>query len=119
MYALNNAAPAGVPIYLSDGFSPAEKFLALSGGFGRAHREVGADTAGTDVSQVVSTRLPRLAPGDSATVTFAVLAAPRWPSCKPPPRPPPPPTSRCWRWLVSQPPPGGRYSLILAMTCCK
>ena len=76
VYALDNAAPASAPIYLSDGFSPAEKFLALSGGFGRAHRAVGADTAGTDVSQVVSTRLPSLAPGDSATVTFAVLAAP-------------------------------------------
>ena len=76
VYAIDNAAPAGAPIYFGDGFSPAEKFLALSGGFGPAHREVGADTAGTDVSQVVSTRLAYLAPGDSATVTFAVLAAP-------------------------------------------
>ena len=74
-YAIDNAAPAGAPIYLGDGFSPAEKFLALSGGFGSAHRQVGTDTAGTDVSQVVSTRIPQLAPGDSATVTFAVLAA--------------------------------------------
>ena len=75
MYAIDNAAPAGAPIYLGDGFSPAEKFLALSGGFGSAHRQVGTDTVGTDVSQVVSTRIPQLAPGDSATVTFAVLAA--------------------------------------------
>lgn len=76
VYALDNAAPAGTPIYLGDGFSPAEKFLALSGGFNRAHREAGALAQGTDVAQVVSTLVPRLAPGDSATVTFAVLVAP-------------------------------------------
>ncbi|AMR29306.1 hypothetical protein A0257_20855 [Hymenobacter psoromatis] len=76
VYSIDNAAPAGTPIYMGDGFSPAEKYLALSGGFGRAHRQVGTDTAATDVSQVVSTLVPRLAPGDSATVTFAVLAAP-------------------------------------------
>jgi serine protease len=75
VYAIDNAAPAGTPIYLNDGFSPAEKFLALSGGFNRAHREAGA-TQGTDVAQVVSTLVPRLAPGDSATVAFALLVAP-------------------------------------------
>jgi serine protease len=76
VYAIDNAAPAGTPIYLGDGFSPAEKYLALSEGFGRAHREAGADAQGTDVSQVLSTVVPRLAPGDSATVAFAVLVAP-------------------------------------------
>ena len=76
VYAINNNAPAGAPIYFGDGFSPAEKFLALSGGFGPAHREAGPDSVGADVSQAVSTRIARLAPGDSATVTFAVLAAP-------------------------------------------
>ena len=76
VYSIDNAAPAGTPIYLGDGFSPAEKYLALSGGFGRAHREVGTATAATDVSQVVSTLVPRLAPGDSTTVLFAILAAP-------------------------------------------
>ncbi|MGI4760284.1 MAG: S8 family serine peptidase [Janthinobacterium lividum] len=76
VYALDNAAPAGTPIYLGDGFSPAEKFLALSEGFNRAHREAGTVAQGTDVAQVVSTLVPRLAPGDSATVTFAVLVAP-------------------------------------------
>jgi serine protease len=75
VYAINNAAPPGGAVYLADGFSPAEKYLALSSGFGRAHREAGA-TSGTDVSAVVSTLVPRLAPGDSATVAFAVLAAP-------------------------------------------
>ncbi|WP_198172454.1 S8 family peptidase [Hymenobacter ginkgonis] len=75
VYAINNGAPAGTPIYLADGFSPAEKYLALSGGFGRTNREAGANQ-GADVSTVVSTLVPRLAPGDSATVAFAVLAAP-------------------------------------------
>ena len=79
-YAIDNAAPAGTPIYFGDGFSPAEKYLALSGGFGRAHRSAGTATAGTDVSQVVSTLVPRLAPGDSVTVAFAVLAAPTRPA---------------------------------------
>lgn len=76
VYSIDNAAAAGAPIFFSDGFSPAEKYLALSGGFGRAHRNVGTDAQGTDASQVVSTLVPRLAPGDSATVAFAVLAAP-------------------------------------------
>jgi len=76
VYAIDNSAPAGTPIYFGDGFSPAEKYLALSGGFGRAHREVGTATTGSDVSQVVSTLIPRLAPGDSVTIAFAVLAAP-------------------------------------------
>ncbi|RZK61767.1 MAG: T9SS type A sorting domain-containing protein, partial [Hymenobacter sp.] len=76
VYAIDNNAAAGTPIYLRDGFSPAEKYLALSDGFGRAHREAGTPTAAVDASQVLSTVVPRLAPGDSTKVTFAVLAAP-------------------------------------------
>lgn len=76
IYSIDNAAPTGTPIYLGDGFSPAEKYLALSGGFGRAHRAAGLDAQGTDVSQVVSTLVPRLAPGDSVSVAFALLVAP-------------------------------------------
>jgi serine protease len=76
VYSIDNAAPAGAPIYLADGFSPAEKYLALSAGQGRAHREAGTAAQGTDVSQVVSTVVPRLAPGDSTTVAFALLVAP-------------------------------------------
>ena len=72
VYALDNGAPASSPICLSNGFSPAEKYLALADGFGRAHRTAGP----ADVSTVVSTMVPRLAPGDSATVAFAVLVAP-------------------------------------------
>ena len=75
-YAIDNAAPASAPIYLADGFSPAEKYLALSAGQGRAHREAGTGAQGTDVSQVVSVLVPRLAPGDSVAVAFALLVAP-------------------------------------------
>jgi subtilisin family serine protease len=75
-YAIDNGAAAGAPIYLADGFSPAEKYLALSGGFNHLHREAGALPAGADVSTVVSTRIAALAPGDSTTVTFALLIAP-------------------------------------------
>ena len=76
VYAIDNNAAEGTPVFLRDGFSPAEKYLALSDGFGRAHRTAGADSVGTDVSQVLSTQVPHLTPGDSATVAFAVLAAP-------------------------------------------
>ena len=75
VYSINNAAPAGTPVRLIDGFSPAEKFLTLSSGTARAQRSTGLPN-GTDVSQVVGTRLAQLAPGDSTTVSFAVLAAP-------------------------------------------
>ena len=75
VYSINNGAPAGTPVRLIDGFSPAEKFLTLSSGTARAQRSAGLPN-GADVSQVVGTRLARLAPGDSTTVSFAVLAAP-------------------------------------------
>ena len=75
VYSIDNRAPAGTPVCLADGFSPAEKFLTLSSGTARATRTAGLPN-GADVSQVVSTRLARLAPGDSTTVTFALLVAP-------------------------------------------
>ncbi|WP_216726548.1 S8 family peptidase [Hymenobacter siberiensis] len=75
VYSIDGGAPAGAPIRLADGFSLAEKFLALSSGTARAQRTAGLPN-GADVSQLVGTRLARLAPGDSTTVAFAVLAAP-------------------------------------------
>ncbi|MDO7846372.1 S8 family peptidase [Hymenobacter sp. M29] len=75
VYSINNGAPAGAPVRLADGFSPAEKFLTLSSGTARVQRTAGLPN-GADVSQVVGTRVARLAPGDSTTVTFAVLVAP-------------------------------------------
>ncbi len=75
VYSIDGNAPAGSPVRLADGFSPAEKFLTLSSGTARAQRTAGLPN-GADVLQVLGTRLARLAPGDSATVAFAVLAAP-------------------------------------------
>ena len=75
VYSINSSAPAGSPIRLADGFSPAEKFLALSSGTARTQRSAGLP-GGADVVQVVGTRLAKLAPGDSTTVAFAVLVAP-------------------------------------------
>ena len=69
-YAIDNNAASGSPIYLGDGFSPAEKYLALSGGPARATWLAGP----TDVSQVLSARVGRLAPGDSVAVAFALVA---------------------------------------------
>ncbi|MBD2722294.1 S8 family peptidase [Hymenobacter armeniacus] len=75
VYSINNGAPVGAAVRLADGFSPAEKFLTLSSGTARAQRTAGLP-GGADVSQVVGMRLARLAPGDSTTVTFALLVAP-------------------------------------------
>ena len=74
VYSIDNNAPAGTPVRLADGFSLAEKFLTLSNGTARAQRSAGLPN-GADVSQVVGTRITKLAPGDSTTVTFAVLVA--------------------------------------------
>ena len=75
VYSIDGNAPPGSPVRLADGFSPAEKFRTLSSGTARAQRTAGLPN-GTDVMQVLGTRLTRLAPGDSATVAFAVLVAP-------------------------------------------
>ncbi|MCC3155486.1 S8 family peptidase [Hymenobacter sp. BT770] len=74
VYSINNNAPAGTPVRLADGFSLAEKFLTLSSGTARAQRSAGLPN-GADVSQVVGTRIAKLAPGDSTTVTFALLVS--------------------------------------------
>jgi len=75
VYSINSGAPVGSPVRLADGFSPAEKFLTLSSGTARAQRSAGLPD-GADVTQMVGTSIARLAPGDSTTVAFAVLAAP-------------------------------------------
>jgi hypothetical protein len=72
-YAINNSAPASDPVSPRDGFSTAEKFLTLSSG---TRRRTAGGTTGSDVSHVVGAVLGRLAPNDSVTVAFAVLAAP-------------------------------------------
>ncbi|WP_052732678.1 S8 family serine peptidase [Hymenobacter terrenus] len=75
IYSINSNAPVGTAVRLADGFSPAEKFLTLSSGTASAQRSAGLP-GGADVTQVVGTQLAKLAPGDSTTVTFAILAAP-------------------------------------------
>jgi len=75
VYSIDNAAPVGAPVRLADGFTAAEKFRTLSNGTARAQRTVSPPN-GTDVSQVVGCRVAKLAPGDSVTVAFAVIAAP-------------------------------------------
>ncbi|SNR90968.1 Por secretion system C-terminal sorting domain-containing protein [Hymenobacter mucosus] len=72
VYSLSNHAQPTAPIYLGDGFSRREKFLALSSG---THNSTAGGASGADVSQVVGAALPRLAPGDSTVVAFAVLAS--------------------------------------------
>ncbi len=79
VYSLDNASPLPAPVRLSDGFSTAEKWLSLSSG--TTYQEAGHPN-GSDVSQVVGAMLPRLAPADSATVAFAVLAAPTLPELR-------------------------------------
>ncbi|MBD2768924.1 S8 family peptidase [Hymenobacter sp. BT664] len=74
VYSINNNAPVGSPVSLSDGFSLPEKFLTLSNDTDPDQRTAGLPN-GADVSQVVGTRLLRLAPGDSTTVVFAMLTA--------------------------------------------
>ncbi|AHJ96807.1 S8 family peptidase [Hymenobacter swuensis] len=70
-YAINNQAPASAAVRLADGFSAAEKFITLSIGTQNARL-----LTPTDASQVTGATLPFLAPADSVTVAFAVLAAP-------------------------------------------
>lgn len=69
----NNAAPPAGPVRLHDGFSRAEKWLTLSSG---TTNPAAGLPAGTDAAQVVGAALPYLAPADSVTVAFAILAAP-------------------------------------------
>jgi subtilisin family serine protease len=67
-YAINNAGgDGGFSIY--DGFSKAEKWLAMSGGIGKSQ------AGGGDVSHVVSGGPLTIQSGDSINVAFALLAA--------------------------------------------
>ncbi|WP_051719145.1 S8 family peptidase [Hymenobacter sp. IS2118] len=73
VYSIDNNAPAGSSLSLADGFSPAEKFITLSSGTAQSNAGL---PDGTDVSQVIGTRISTLAPGDSTIVAFAMLSAP-------------------------------------------
>ena len=72
-YALDNDATSGPVAPATGGLTKDEKFAALSHGTGFSSAGL---PGGADVSQFIGAALPALAPGDSATLTLAVLAAP-------------------------------------------
>lgn len=72
-YAIENAYGPPGDINLSDGFTTAEKYQALSNP-GRQHQRAGRGGQGNDVSDVVGGRLPDLPAGASFQVAFALLA---------------------------------------------
>ena len=72
-YALDNGATSGLVAPATGGLTKDEKFAALS--HGTEFSSAGLP-GGADVSQLIGAALPALAPGDSATLTLAVLAAP-------------------------------------------
>lgn len=71
-YALSNSTATG-PISAADGLSRAEKFAGLSNG--TTYASVGLPHGG-DVSQLVGAALRALPPGDSTTLTLAIVGAP-------------------------------------------
>ena len=76
-YALDNGATSGLVAPATGGLTKDEKFAALS--HGTEFSSAGLPN-GADVSQLIGAALPALAPGDSATLTLAVLAAPSLPA---------------------------------------
>ena len=68
-YAIDNGAASGL-VSPSNGLGNDEKFAALSHGTTTSTAGV---PNGIDVSQMIGAALPTLAPGDSATLTLAVL----------------------------------------------
>lgn len=72
-YAIDVNAPASSAVRLANGFSQAEKMLTLNSG---TRQRTAGVTTGTDIAQVVGAVMPSLAPADSVTVTFAIVAAP-------------------------------------------
>jgi serine protease len=70
-YAINNMGSAG-SIAVEDGFTNAEKYAMLSGGVART--KANGTGNGDNVSHVVGGLIPVLAPGQSHTVTFAILS---------------------------------------------
>ncbi|WP_181306842.1 S8/S53 family peptidase [Rufibacter sp. XAAS-G3-1] len=69
-YALDNSAGEG-SINLSDGFSTQEKYQALSGG---VQRERAGFEEGKDVYFIISSAIKTLAPAQTDTVAFAIVA---------------------------------------------
>jgi serine protease len=72
-YAVDNN-DRGAPVQAYDGLTSGEKYAMLASG-STVPKIIGNDAYGTDVSQVVSARLPRLAPSDTAHVAFVLVMA--------------------------------------------
>lgn len=71
-YGFENGTPLDGSINLADGFSDEDKYAALSGGVQR--QKAGNPLTGSDVSYVISTKIPSLAPAEQDTVAFAFVA---------------------------------------------
>ncbi|QHL86872.1 S8 family serine peptidase [Nibribacter ruber] len=72
-YAFDNSgAPSGT-IIIEDGFTTAEKYKALSGGLQRTSAGL-TDTNGKDISFMISSAIKTLAPTQTDTVAFAIVA---------------------------------------------
>ncbi|GEO03944.1 hypothetical protein AAE02nite_16080 [Adhaeribacter aerolatus] len=72
-YAIDNLYGPLENISLSDGFSDAKKYRALSNPPDK-NQKAGLNGQGNDVSDVTGARIAYLAPGESITVAFAILA---------------------------------------------
>ncbi len=70
-YALDNFNPFSGDINITDGFTTAEKFQALSGGVARS--SAGSQQVGNDVSYVIGEKLPDLASNQSGTLAVAII----------------------------------------------
>ncbi|NDK56643.1 S8 family serine peptidase [Pontibacter fetidus] len=70
-YAIDNMGGAG-SIAVEDGFTSAEKYAMLSGGVSRTIANGNGN--GDNVSHVVGSMAPAIAPGQSQVVSFAILA---------------------------------------------
>lgn len=72
-YAIDNLYGPAENISLADGFSNAKKYRALSNPAAK-NKKAGLNGMGNDVSDVTGARIPNLAPGESATIAFAIVA---------------------------------------------
>jgi serine protease len=72
-YAIDNLYGAVENISLADGFSNTKKYRALSNPTAK-NKKAGLNGLGNDVSDVTGAKMPNLAPGESATIAFAIVA---------------------------------------------
>ncbi|MGV3539048.1 MAG: T9SS type A sorting domain-containing protein, partial [Rufibacter sp.] len=70
-YAFENSTPAAGTINIADGFTTEEKYQAMSGGVQREN--AGSESAGVDVSYIISSPIKPLAPDQKDTVAFALV----------------------------------------------